>query len=367
MSNAHASAAPPKLTLRRAKHSLARWWFIPVSLAVLAALAGGLSANMTRPTAETLVSLSSTQTDAIAMSRVSETMVRQLRTDAVFVRAAQLLGENADSTDLYDRTRIAAVPSTMMISVQVMADDTDRAAVEADAIVKAVQQLETDARDSEVDRVTAQIRKLMSSRDAKVSDTAAEDNRVRTLGNALADAQASAATTDDQLTVVQTARAVSGGVGPITLAVACGLGGALLGGGIALLLGARRGKVRSLVELEEIYPQVPAIAPALLNDVLAVEGDQITTILVSGTAASRDRLTDLRDRIAMQLLSNPVSGRDLNVLAAPLSDAVVRRVTTDPSVLLVVGVDPAAAQLEDLAWLDRLPSRAYLLELPGSV
>ena len=47
----------------------------------------------------------------------------------------------------------------------------------------------------------------------------------------------------------------------------------LIGGGIALLLGARRGKVRSLVELEEIYPQVPAIAPALLNDVLAVEGD----------------------------------------------------------------------------------------------
>lgn len=367
MSNAHGSApAPGKITLGRAKHSLTRWYFIPLGLAAVAALVGGLSASLTRPTAEALVSITTTQTDATAMARVSETTVREMRTEAVYKEASRTLGESSDPYELSDRTRIAAVPSTMMISVQVMADSTDRAGAEANAIIAAVQKLEQDAVDAELERVTASIRKVMTSRDAKVADPQAEQTRVARLGGSLADSQAAVVTTDNQLTVVQSARGVSAGVGPITLALACGIGGGLLGVGIALLLGARSGKVRSLAKLKQIYPQVPVIGPGLLTDVLAVEGDQIGTILVSGTADSRERLIGLRDQIAVQVLSNPVSGRDLSVLAAPLSDAVVRRVNSDPSVLLVVGVDPTTARLEDLIGLGRLGSRAYLLELPGS-
>lgn len=367
MSNSHSSATPPgKLTLQRAKRALTRWYLVPVGLAVVAALAGGLASGITQPTAESLVSLStSTQTDATGMARISETMVREMRTDAVFNEASRALGENADAQDLQARTRVAAVQSTMMISVQVTAPNADRAATEADAVVAAVQKLELSARDAELDRVTSSIRKLMTSRDARVADTQAEQARITRLGGALADSQASVATTATQLTVVQQARAVSNPVGPLTLAVACGIGGLLVGGGIALLLGTGRGPVGTLSELEEIYPHVPVVAPELLPDVLAVEGEGIKTILVSGTAPNRDLLTGLRDRIAVQLLSNPATGRDLSVLAAPLSDAVVRRVNTDPSVILLVGVDPATVRLEELnGWLDRVSSRSYLVDLP---
>ncbi len=369
MSNTNGPAVPPgRLTLQRAKQALVRWYFLPLGLALVAALAGGLAAGLTRPTAEALVSLNTDQMDATGMARASETMVREMRTDAVFNEASRTLGDSSDPLDLRDRTRIAAVQSTMVISVQVVASDPGQAAVEADAIVTAVQKIEQDARDAELERVTTSIRQLMSSPDAKVGSKEAEQTRITRLGGALADGQASVATMATQLTIVQHARAMSATIGPFTLAMACAIGGALLGGGVALLLGARRGGVRSLAELEELYPQLPAIAPDLLSDVLAVEGDGINTILVSGTAATRERLTHLRDRIAVQLLSHPAAGRDLNLLAAPLSEAVVRRVRTDPGVVLVVGVDPSTVRLEELGdWLDRLSSRAYLVELPGSV
>ncbi len=367
MSNSHSSATPPgKLTLQRAKHALTRWYLVPLGLAVVAALIGGLAAGVTQPTAESLVSLStSAQTDATGMARVSETMVREMRTDAVFNEASRALGGDSDPQDLRDRTRVAAVQSTMMISVQVTAPTADQAATEADAIVEAVQKIELSAREAELERVTSSIRKLMTSKDSRVADAQAEQARITRLGGALADSQASVATTATQLTVVQQARPVSNGVGPITMALACGIGGLLLGSGVALLLGGRRGPVHTLAELEEIYPHVPVVAPELLPDVLAVEGDGIKTILVSGTAATRDLLTGLRDRIAVQLLSNPTTGHDLNVLAAPLSDAVVRRVNTDPSVILLVGVDAGTVRLEELnGWLDRVSSRSYLVDLP---
>lgn len=370
--NPESPPAAGRLTLQRAKQAIARWFFVPVSLAIIGALIGGGVASVTlRATAEALVSLNSQQTDSSSLARAAETMVQQMRTEAVFAQASQSLGQDSDPEELKKRTRIAAVPSTMMISVQVVARGNQgvvQATAEAEAIVKAVQKIEEDARNAELDRVTTIIRQLMTSKDSKVPDPQAEQTRVNRLGGAVADSQASVATVAKQLTVVQQAREISGTVGPLTLAVACGLGGALVGLGIALLLGARRGGVRSLAELASIHPNLSVVTPELLPDVLAVEGKQITTILVSGTAGTRDRLQALRDQIAFTLFSNLRQDRDLNLLAAPLSEAVVRRVTNDPSVIVVVGVDPATLRLEEVGkWLDRLPTRAYLTDFPGSV
>ena len=370
--NLESPPASGRLPVQRAKQAIARWFFVPVALAIVGALVGGgVAAAMLRPTAEALVSLNSQHSDTSSMMRASETMVQEMRTEAVFALVSQTLGQDSDSQELKRRTRIAAVPSTTVISVQVVArgnDGASEAVAEAEAIVNAVQKIEDDARTAELERVTASIRKLMTSRDSKVTDAQAEQTRVTRLGGALADSQASVATTANQLTVVQQAREMAGAVGPLTLAVACGLGGALLGTGIALLLGAGRGGVRSLAELASIHPNLSVVTPELLPDVLAVEGKQISTILVSGTAGTRDRLQALRDQIAFTLFSNPRQDRDLNLLAAPLSEAVVRRVSTDPSVIVVVGVDPATLRLEEVGkWLDRLPTRAYLTDFPGSV
>lgn len=366
MSNSQLTASAPKrLTPQRAKQSLLRWWFIPLALAIIGAGLGYAVGGGTRPTAETIVSITNTQVDAGTLARVSETLVREIRTDAVFNEASRALGQDSNPQELRDRTRVSAVSSTSLISVQVTAATVEQAAEEADAVVAAVLKIEEDAREAELERVSAQIRALMTAASAKLSNTQAEAARVAQLGSALADAQAQVASNPIEIAVVQPARLLTATVGPTTLAVACGLGGLLVGSGIALLLGATRGRVRSFGDLAEIFPHVPAIAPTLLSDVLAVEGDQIDTILVSGTATSRERLTDLRDQIAVQLFAGSGGGRDLDVLAAPLSDAVVRRVSTDPGVVLVVGIDPKTARLEELgSWIDRLPSRAYLLELP---
>lgn len=358
--------AQGRITAKRATLALKRLFYIPVGLAVLGAIAGGVAAGVTRPTAEALVSLSIDQTDATSVARASETMVREIRTDAVFNEASRALGENSDPTELRDRTRVAAVQSTTMISVQVVNQDPNRGADEANAVVAAVQTIEQEARESELERVTASIRKLMTSSDSKVSNKEAEQARITRLGGALADSQASVATMANQLTIVQHARPVAAMVGPVTLALVCGLGGALLGAGIALVMGVRHGRVRSMRELEEIMPQVPLITTELLPDALALEGDRIDTILITGTPDTGDRLTGLRDRIAAQLHSTPAPRRDLHVLAAPLSEAVLRRVSTDPSVLLVLAVDPATVRLEDLSGsLDRLATRSYLLEVAG--
>ncbi len=370
--NLESPPAPGRLTVQRAKQAITRWFFVPVALAIVGALiGGGAAAVMLRPTAEALVSLNAQDLDASSMARASETMVQEMRTEAVFAQASQSLGQDSDPQELKKRTRIAAVPSTNVISVQVVArggDAAAQAAEEAAAIVNAVQKIEDDARTAELERVTVSIQRLMAAKGSQVSDTAAEAARKNRLGDALAQSQASVATMANQLTVVQQAREMPGAVGPLTLAVACGLGGALLGTGIALLLGARRGGVRSLAELASIHPNLSVVTPELLPDVLAVEGKQITTILVSGTAGTRDRLQALRDQIAFTLFSNPRQDRDLNLLAAPLSEAVVRRVTNDPSVIVVVGVDPATLRLEEVGkWLDRLPTRAYLTDFPGSV
>ena len=359
-----------RLTLARAKQSLIRWYLVPVALGVLAALIGGIVASITlRPTAEALVSLNSQQLDANSMARASETMVQQMRTEAVFAEASRSLGEDGDPQQLRTRTRIAAVPSTMVIAVQVVAganDEAGQAVAEAEAIVTAVQTIEDNARAAELERVTSSVRKLMTSKDSKVGNAQAEQTRVIRLGGALADSQASVATMAKQLTVVQPARMMPSTVSPLTLAFASGLGGALLGGGVALMLGSRRGGVRSIDELSSIHPNLAVVAPSALPEVLAVEGNQISTIIVSGTAATRHRLQALCDQIAVMLFSDPRQSQDLNLLVAPLNEAVVRRVASDPSVIVVIGVDASTLRLEDVGkWLDRLPSRAYLTELPG--
>lgn len=368
MSQSHTPASPlGRLTATRAKLALKRLYYIPVGLAVIGAVAGGVGAGLTRPAAEALVSLNTELTDATSIARASETMVREMRTDAVFNEASRALGESSDPTDLRQRTRIAAVTSTTIISVQVVGQDQDRAAAEANAVVTAAQTLEQDARKAELERVTTSIRQLMTSADSKVADQQAEQTRITRLGGALADSQASVATMASQLTSVQQARAVESTVGPLTLAAICGLGGALLGGGIALLLGVRRGPVQSMVELEQIFPHVPQITPGLLPDVLALEGERVDTVVISGTPDTADRLAGLRDRIAAQLHSDPAPRRDLTVLAAPLSETVLRRVSADPAVVLVLAVDPSTVRLEDLsAPFDRLSARSYLLEVPGS-
>ena len=372
MSNTVDTSSTGRLTIARAKESLVRWYVVPVTLGVLGVLIGGIvAAIMLKPTAETLVTLNSQQLDATSMARASETMVQQMRTEAVFTEASRALGLDADPQQLRTRTRIAAVPSTMVISVQVVAegnDDRGQAVAEAEAIVNAVQTIEDNARAAELERVTASIRELMTSKDSKVSDAQAEQTRVTRLGGALADSQASVATMARQLTVVQPSRLTSGTVSPLALAFACGLGGALLGAGVALLLGAHRGGVRSMEELSSIHPNLPVITPAALPEVLAVEGNQISTIIVTGTSATRHRLQALCDQVAFTLFSDPRQSRDLNLLVAPLHDAVVRRVADDPSVIVLVGVDVATLRLEEVGrQLDRMPSRTYLTELPETM
>lgn len=354
-----------QLSPHRVIQSVRRWWFIPTGLAILGVLCGALAGASIRPSAEALVSVSSRSgIDASTMARIMETTVQQVRAPAVFERTATALGDSVGSDDLRDRTRISVVATSQVLAIQVVAGTPEEAIRQADAVVNAALTEQQAARLIALSRVTKSVSGLMQSAESKVKDKDAEQARLIRLGTALADNQSTVVTGEVNLEPLQYARSAKVSAGASTLALFCGLGGALLGFAIALLLGVRRGGVRDLNALAQLHRHLPMIDRRDLHDVLAIEGGTIETIIVAGVLADRERLAALREELAGQLASSDQTG-ELTLLASELNETVLRRANSDPSTLVLVAVDPGTLRLEWLGRrLDELTTRAYLMELP---
>ena len=78
------AAPPPDPWGRSVFHAVRRWAFIPLVLAILGAVAGGLVGMGARPSAEALVSVRSTAVDGAGLERAAESAALAMSTRPLF-------------------------------------------------------------------------------------------------------------------------------------------------------------------------------------------------------------------------------------------------------------------------------------------
>ena len=87
---------------------------------------------------------------------------------------------------------------------------------------------------------------------------------------------------------------------PLVLAALGLLAGALLGGAIAILVGARRGTLRSAAELHRLYPNAAVVDPLDLESVINLELENTSTVYVAGVNQSSDEVAAVADAVRTQ-------------------------------------------------------------------
>ena len=365
------AATPPDPWGRSVLHAVRRWVFIPILLAALGALTGGLVGMAARPSAEALVSVRSTAADGAGLQRAAESAALAMGTRPLFKAAAQQLG--ADTDDLRNRTNVGAKPNTQIISVTVTAPTSEQAAREANAVAAAAVAVGGSGIPGRLQQVTEDVRELI--RKHPLSSSEAERARLARLGDELAARQAAVLADGQQLTLLQAAEPTR--LVPATpVLVAMGaLVGMLLGLGLTQLLGVRRGTVQSVRELSQLYPEVSVIQTADLRGMLALE-PRVRTVLLAGVRRSGEDLVRVTERVRQSLIldgrevlvreaspspDEPANGH-INLVPTMLNETVLRRSARDDGTLLLVPVQPRVTRLEALdVFAPRLNDRSYLL------
>lgn len=384
------STTPPDSDLwaRSLLNAVRRWFFLPFALGLIGAVLGGSAGMAAQPSSESLLGVQSTETDGAGLQRLVESAVQELNTTEIYATAAKASGVDADS--LRQRTRIAAVPDSQILSVTVTAPTAGQAAAESRAISDAGVQASQDRTKAELKRLTDATLKLMSDPASRATDDRAERARVARLGDELAANQSALVRGSNQLTLLQSGEATSTVASPLLLAGMGLVGGVLLGLALALLLGARRGKIQSTRELHQLYPQFPVLNLAEVPSVISIEAGAISTVIVAGVQRSPEKLQVVTDAVRdglrlagreVQLVNEHQSAvltpmrlngsaryardsttQDVSVLSTSLNSAVVRRVRRDPGTLLLITVEPRNTRWKWLGgYLSDLDERTYLL------
>ncbi len=359
---------------RSALNSLRRWLILPLVLAGLGAIAGLYVAGQTRPSAEAVLRVVGTQAgDGAAMRIVQESTVVELDTAPIYEAAADASGITA--RDLRTRTQIGAVPNSQLISITVTAATTEEAVDQANAIVDAAIEANDRRIESDLTTVTDSTRKLI--KDGTLSDPAAEQARVARLGDMLGQNQSNFVVGSRTLTLLHSAESSSLLPTPMLLVAIGLLAGALLGGAIALLVGARRGRIQSARELRRLYPNAAVIDGLDLESVITLESHHASTVYIAGLHHDVTELEGLAAAIEMQFIASGRGVRrhdrpstvlvadetaDLQIVTAGLSETVLRKVSRDSRSLLIIPVRPKSTKLEHLdPFAHRLNDRTYLL------
>jgi hypothetical protein len=377
------TATPSSSWNRFASQAARRWVAIPLLLAFLMASIGFALGYTAKPSAEALLLVQADATDAAA----AESTALEFNTLGFFDTVTR--GTGKDPRDLLVRTRITAKPNSRILSIVVTAPSSVQAVADANAI--AYQALA-----SAPNRARAAISQLTEAtggviRSRQLTSPTAERERVARLGEELGAGQAALLTSANRLQLLQSAEPARRLPAAPVLGLMGGLAGALLGIGVALLLG-RRGTVKSERELTELYPHTAVIDAADLKTVIT-KPDTKTVILaatrgidVAGVAeivrqglthgtgrdvAIVEKLADVpvdapRSALLLHgaggLHDNDGANGHISLVATTLSESVVRRASQDGRSVLVIPVRPGVTRLEALDnFASRIPDRTYLL------
>jgi hypothetical protein len=366
-------AAPPSDPWGRSVlHAARRWAVIPLLLAIVGGVAGGLVGMRAKPSAEALISVQSNAVDGAGLERAAESAGLAMGTRPLYRTAAWQVG--ADPDDLRNRTKVGAKPNTQIISITVTAPTSEQAVKEANALAAAAVSIGESGIPDRLEQVTEDFRMLTREHRLNGSE-AAERARLARLGDELANQQTAVLTSGQQLTVVQPAEPARLVPATHILAGMGAMAGILLGLGLAQLLGVRRGTVQSARELAQLYPEASVIQTADLRGMLALE-PRVKTVFLAGVRRSGDELVRVTERVRQTLIldgrdvevrdaspgpDEPANGQ-INIVPTLLNETVLRRSARDDGTLLIVPVEPRVTRLEALdVFAPRLNDRSYLL------
>jgi hypothetical protein len=364
-------AAPLDPWGRSVVNAVRRWAYIPILLAALGAITGGLVGMAARPSAEALVSVRSSAVDGAGLERAAESAALTMGTMPLFQEAGRRSG--VDPGELRSHTKIAVKPNTQIISITVTAKTSEQAVREATAMAASAISLDSAGVPGKLSRVTEEVRKLI--REQTLTSTHAEQARLAQLGTDLATRQGAVLAEGQQLTLLQGAEPARLVPATQILVAMGGLVGMLLGLGVAQLLGVRRGTVQSGRELSQLYPEASVIQTADLRGMLGLE-PRVRTVFLAGIRRNVEDLVRVTERVRQSLIldghdvlvrdappspDEPANGH-VNLVPTMLNETVLRRNARDDGTLLLVPVQPRVTRLEALdVFAPRLNDRSYLL------
>lgn len=357
--------------------STRRWIAVPLVLAVLGGLAGVAAGLSSQASAEALLLVRGSSVDSTGVDRAAANAALELDTRETYAVAAERL--NIDAIDLRRRTEVTTVPLSQIIAITVTAPTPEQAVSEADALAEAGVAAGPSRIPAALDQLTEATRDLLTA--DNLENRSAETARVSRLGDELGASQASLVAESNQLQLLQSGepnnRLPSAPVLGLMSALAAGLVGVL----VALLLGARRGAVKSGRELSDLYPDAVVVDSSDLGQALKLEPGARTVILAGTRGAklsgatetvrsSLDSATGKKVVLTDDLGAIPMNGSPnghINLVTTTLSESVLRRARRDEGSVLIVAVQPRVTKLESVEeFAPRLPDRSYLLVDNGS-
>ncbi|GAA1428232.1 hypothetical protein GCM10009616_07350 [Microlunatus lacustris] len=361
----------PSRWSRSAVPAVRRWIVIPLLLGLLGGLAGAAAGSVSRASAEALLLVQTDTSTGISNDLAAENAAVQLSTREIFTAAAEESG--GDARDLQARSEVVAVPNSQIVSITITAPTAEQAVAETDAVAAAAVAAGPNRTPQALEQLTAATRDLIEADD--LGDSSAEQARIDRLGDALGAAQAALVASANQLQLLQSAEPNNRLPGGPVLGLLGALSGALLGLAAALLLGVRRGTVKSARDLADLYPRAAVINASDLAQTMEIERDA-QTVIVAGTRGAKlstvtqtvqDALAATGKRIvrADSLAGAPVGeppNGHINLVTTTLSETVLRRASRDEGSVLIVPVQPQVTKLEAVdEFASRLADRSYLL------
>lgn len=348
-----------------------RWIAIPLVLGLLGGIAGGVAGTTSKASAEALLLVQPDATNA-SSDLAAQNAVVQLKTRDVFTAAAK--ATNGDVLDLQARSEIAAVSNSQIVSITVSANTPEQAVADANAVASAGVAAGPARTRQALIQLTKATHDLIDSED--LGNSTAERARVDRLGDALGARQADLVSNANQIQLLQSAEPTSRLPGAPVLGLLGAFSGALIGLAIALLLGTRRGTVKSARDLADLYPRAAIISPTDLKQALEMEPDARTVILAGPRGARMPSVTQavqealshttgkqivLSDSLADAPTTASANGH-INLVTTTLSEMVMRRTRRDEGSMLIVPVKPRVTKLQAVdEYASRLTDRSYLL------
>lgn len=348
-----------------------RWILIPLVLALLGGVAGIVAGSSSKASAEALL-LVQVDPSLGTVDIAAENAAVELGTRETFTAAAQVAG--VDARDLQQRSEIAAVPNSQIVSITVTAATTEQAVAEVDAVAGAAVAAGPRRTPAALDKLTKATRDLIESED--LGDSSAEQARVDRLGEQLGANQAALVANANQTQLLQSGEPNNRLPSAPVLGLMGALSAGLIGVALALALGVRRGTVRSARALADLYPRAAVIGPDDLRQTLQLETGA-STVIVAGprgtkmsgvTTAVREALSESTGRRVVtsdSLAAAPVGkapNGHVNLVTTTLSETVMRRASSDRNTVLIVPVQPRITKLEAVdEFASRLSARSYLL------
>jgi len=322
-------------------NALRRWWFLPLLLAAVGAAGAASVASEVQPSATAVVRVESPALDGSGIERSVRQAAVEFGTTSVLTAA----GTRTPVTELRKRTQIAASGDSQTISITVTAPTAAEAVTQANAIAKAGVANSLARTNASLKAATRAASQALTTN--RLSNSKAERARVARVGDQLATRQSDISGGIERYSVAQSAELAPAGLGAKLLALVGAISGGVLGGLAALLLGARRGSLRSAAEAARTYPGLAVMG---VDDVVALArsrwlgaAEMVVLTLPGGRHDPAEVAAGLRDR----LQASSGAGRhhagsmeDWRISTMPSSPLALRLLAGRPEVVTLVAVEP---------------------------